>query len=221
MASTDRPEILLLCLSYQEFLDESYASLIDKLAYSTIVKRAKTAAGAIRYLSANNPKAIIITDEGITEKKNEEALRKVHSYIRNGGLTIIGLHFPTFTQMGRFDDLFGRVFDLPWRHGDYHRTTFRVNPSCALPDGVELPSMPEPYSMKALHVKNARPHEKIFVPVADAMTQSHVFPPSYVDQSQAATTGAKIGDGYLVYCGDVNPEVGSDRAILALCGLQA
>lgn len=221
MASTHRPEIFLLCLSYQDFLDESYAPLIDRLANSARVKRAKSAAGAIRYLAANNPKAIIITDEGITEKGNEKALEKLHSYIRNGGLAIIGLHFPTFTQMGRFDHLFGSVFGLPWRHGDYHRTTFQVNPSCALPAGVELSSMPEPYSMKVLHIKNARPHEKIFVPVADAMTQSYVFPPSYVDQTQAATTGAKIGDGYLVYCGDVNPEVGSDVTILALCGIQA
>lgn len=221
MASANRPDILLLCLAYKDFLDESYASLIDKLADSANVKRAKSAAGAIRYLAENSPKAIIITDEGITEKENEAALQKVHSYIRNGGLAIIGLHFPNFTQMDRFDYLFGRVFNLPWRHGDYHRTTFQVNPSCTLPNGVGLSSMPEPYSMKVLHIKNARPHEKILVPVSDAMTQSHVFPPSYVDQTQAATTGTKIGDGYLVYCGDVNAEVGSDHAILALCGLQA
>ena len=37
--------------------------------------------------------------------------------------------------------------------------------------------------MKVLHIKNARPHENIFVPVADAITQSHVFPPEYVDQA--------------------------------------
>lgn len=220
MASADRPDILLLCLAYQDFLDESYASLIDKLADSANVKRAKSAAGAIRYLASNTPKAIIITDEGIAAKENEAALQKVHSYICNGGLAIIGLHFPTFTEMGRFDYLFGRVFNLPWRHGDYHRTTFQINPTCALPDGVGISSMPEPYSMKVLHIKNARPQEKIFVPVSDAMSQSHVFPPSYVDQTQAATTVAKIGDGYLVYCGDVNAEVGSDQTILALCGLR-
>ncbi|KAF3397112.1 hypothetical protein DPV78_007844 [Talaromyces pinophilus] len=199
MASADRPEILLLCLAYQEFLDESYASLIDKLADSANVKRAKSAAGAIRYLAANNPKAIIITDEGITEKENEAALQK----------------------MGRFDYLFGRVFNLPWRHGDYHRTTFQANPSCTLPDGVGLSSMPGPYSMKVLHIKNARPQEKIFVPVSAAMTQSIALPPSHVDETQAATTGAKIEDGYLVYCGDVNPGDELDQTILALCSLRA
>ena len=73
--------------------------------------------------------------------------------------------------------------------------------------------------MKALHVKNAGQHEKIFVPLAGGTTQSQAFPPSYVDEAQAAVVGAKIGDGYLVYCGDVNGEQGSDKVILALCGL--
>ena len=73
--------------------------------------------------------------------------------------------------------------------------------------------------MKVLHVKNARPHEKIFVPVADAITQSLVFPLEYVDQAQAAVVGAKVGNGYLAYAGHVNSEEGSDNIILSLCGL--
>jgi hypothetical protein len=73
--------------------------------------------------------------------------------------------------------------------------------------------------MKVLHVKNARPEEKIFIPVPEAMTQSHVFPPSYVDQTQSAVVGAKVGDGYVAYIGDVNGDQGSNKVILSLCGL--
>jgi hypothetical protein len=51
------------------------------------------------------------------------------------------------------------------------------------------------------------------------MTQSHIFPPEYVDQAQAAVVGAKVGNGYLVYVGDVNAEEGSDNIILSLCSL--
>ncbi|MCJ1267843.1 hypothetical protein MMC22_007729 [Lobaria immixta] len=80
-------------------------------------------------------------------------------------------------------------------------------------------SFPQPYSMKVLHVKNARPHEKIFIPMANAMTQSLVFPPEHVDQTQAAVVAAKVGNGYLVYAGDVNPEKGSDKIIQSLLGL--
>ncbi len=38
------------------------------------------------------------------------------------------------------------------------------------------------------------------------MTQSHVFPSEYVNQAQAAVVGAKLGNGYMVYLGDVNAE---------------
>jgi hypothetical protein len=59
--------------------------------------------------------------------------------------------------------------------------------------------------MKALHVKNALPREKIIVPVDTS--------------SQAAVAGAKVGEGFVVYAGDVNSEESSDRVILSLCGL--
>jgi hypothetical protein len=121
--------------------------------------------------------------------------------------------------MDVFDKFFNETFGLPWQHGDYHRSDFHLNPSCSLPTGVAPNSLPAPYSMKVLHIKNARPHEKIFVPVANAMTQSHVFPPEYVDQAQGAVVGAKVGNGYLVYVRDVNAEEGSNNIILSLLGL--
>lgn len=34
-----------------------------------------------------------------------------------------------------------------------------------------------------------------------------MFPAERVDERLAAVVGAKNGDGYLIYCGDVNAEV--------------
>lgn len=218
MASISSPEILLLSLSCQSFFDESYTSLIDSLCKSAQLKRAKTASGTIRYLDANHPTHILVTDEGLTEAKHQAVLDKVVSYVRNGGVVIVGLHFPSFVNFDACNDLFTKAFGLPWKSGDYHRTDFQLNPSCSLPPGVASNSFPPPYSMKTLHVKGAQPHEKIFVPIGDAMTQSHVFSPEKVSQEQAAVVGAKVGDGYVAYVGDVNGEKGSDRVILALCG---
>lgn len=133
MATANLPDVLLLCLALQGFLDESYSSLFDKLAKSARLRRAKTADAAIRYLSANNPKVIIITDEGLTDQANAGVLEKVVGYVRDGGLAVVGLHFPTFVTMGAFDDFFGGAFGLPWKHGDYHRTDFKLNSTCALP----------------------------------------------------------------------------------------
>jgi hypothetical protein len=218
MASPAKPEILLLSLSIQSWLDESYSSLIDELSSKATLKRAKSASGAITYLSANTPRAIIATDEGLTKSSNAFVLQKVLSYVNAGGLLIIGLHFPNFTAMDVFDKFFNKL-GLPWKHGDYHRTTFRFNPACTLPSELSSTSFPGPYSMKVLHVKGARAQEKIFVPVPEATTQSMVFAPAYVDQAQAAVVGAKIGDGFVFYDGNVNPEEGQIRVILALCGL--
>ena len=219
MDSKGHPEIFLLSLAFQGFLDVTYASLIDGLAQSAKLKRAKSTTGAIRYLEANHPKAILVTDEGLTESKNKGVLAKLLAYVQKGGLVIIGLHFPNFTTQDAFDKFFQEGFGLSWQRGDYHRTTFQFNPPCSLPSGILKGSFPSTYSMKVLHVKNANQHEKIFVPVPGAMTQSFILPPSPVDETQAAVVGANIGDGFLVYCGDVNGEEGTDKVILALCGL--
>ncbi|KAI9769772.1 MAG: hypothetical protein M1840_003766 [Geoglossum simile] len=218
MDSANRPEILLLSLAFRSFFDEAHSSLIDSLYGSALVKRAKTASGAVKYFEANNPGCILVTDEGLTKTENRAVLDKVVAYVRNGGLVVVGLHFTNFTNMDAFDQFF-ETLGLPWRRGDYQRSDFRLNPSCSLPTGVASSSLPAPYSMKVLHIKNAQPHEKIFIPVADAMSQSHVFAPEYVDQAQAAVVGARIGNGYLAYVGDVNSEKGSDNIILSLCGL--
>jgi hypothetical protein len=85
MASPAKPEILLLSLSMQSWLDESYSSLIDELSSKATLKRAKSASGAITYLSANNPRAIIATDEGLTKSSNASVLQKVLSYVNAGG----------------------------------------------------------------------------------------------------------------------------------------
>src|SRR5450432_2954643 len=133
MASVERPDILLLSLAFQSFLDDTYSTLIDSLDKCAQLKRAKSPNGAIRYLQANNPKAILVTDEGLTKTKNRAVLEEVQSYLGNGGLVIFGLHFNNFTRMDVFDKFFNESLGLPWRHGDYHRATFGFNPSCSLP----------------------------------------------------------------------------------------
>lgn len=212
MASAEKPQILLLSLAYRDFLDEIYSPLFSKLSKVANIKHAKTANAALQMVAETSFKAIIITDEGLTwsKKKNQEVLAKIKAYVENGGIAIAGLLFPSFSAM---DDLvrFFAAFGLRWKHGDYHRTTFQLSPSALLPDGIEAASFPGPYSMKVLHVKNAEPQEKIFIPIEGAMTD-------YVDEAQAAVAGARIGRGYFIYCGDVNGEPGSNQVILALCG---
>jgi len=219
--TSNKPEILFLSLAFHRVRGEWYAPLIDDLDKETTSKHARNAIDAIKYLENNNPKAIIVTDEGLPKAEHKPVLDKVVSYVQNGGLVIIGFHFPSFTNFDDIDELFGKAFGLPWLSGDYTRSEIQFNPSSTAPSAI-FP-MPSPFTMKALRVRNARPEEKIFVPVPvrEEETLSTALPPAYVDQTQATVVGVKVGDGYVAYVGDVNAEKESNKIMLSLCGFRS
>ncbi|GIJ85112.1 hypothetical protein Asppvi_003968 [Aspergillus pseudoviridinutans] len=200
MSTEYRPEILLLSLDYLDFLDDTYSSLFNSLVKSALVKRVKTANAALRYLDDNNPKAIIVTDQGLTDWRHHEVLRKVQTYIRYGGLAIIGLHFPSFVTMDVFDAFFAFGFGLPWKHSDYTRKTSRSIHPASCHQGVKSSSLPaQPYT-KVLHVKGARLHERILVPVTYHETKSlsssqGIYEEESEDGILAAVAGAQLGSG--------------------------
>ena len=202
-STSDNPTILLVSLAAEGDFNQQYASLINALNDRTNLKKAKTSAGAIRFLESNAPSAIIATDQGLAQPANKLVLDKIITYVRAGGLVIIGLHFPQFTNGPTFKAFF-RNFGLPWESAGYTTNQFRFNVGCELPKNA-TPITVSPYSMKALHVRNALPREKIIVPVDKQM--------------QAAVVAAKVGEGFVVYAGDVNSGDESNRVLLSLCGL--
>ncbi|KAL4923825.1 uncharacterized protein BDV17DRAFT_230737 [Aspergillus undulatus] len=220
MAPTDKPHILLLSLSHRDSLVQTYSPLFKRLSEVAVIRHVKTAPVALQVVAETTLKAIIITDEHLTESKSESrlVLSIVKDYIQKvGGLVIAGLHFPIHTRYEDFQPFF-ESFGLPWRCGDCYRTTFQLNPSCALPEGIKPSSLPGPYSMKVLHVKDAKPQENFFVPIPGAVNESLSLASGYMNPDQAAVAGARLGRGYLIYCGDVNGEDGTTQLILALCG---
>lgn len=126
---------------------------------------------------------------------------------------LAGLHFPSFTRPLDINSFFSRGCGLPWQSGEYERTTFGVNPAsvAVLPaeknrvggggeNGTGLPH--QPYSMKALRLKNTRPEGRILVPVPGTVTQSMVFPSLSVGEGEAAVVGGCYGRGQvLLYWG--------------------
>ncbi|KAF9892330.1 hypothetical protein FE257_002107 [Aspergillus nanangensis] len=174
-------------------MDAIYPTLIKSLLEVAHITRAKSATAALRTIDETTFKAIIITDGGLAESNQEtrEVIAKIKSYIENGGLAIVGLHFAGSVDLGQFGD-FWRAFGLSWKRGSYHRSTFRLNPSGPLPESIAPSLLPEPYSMKVLHIKNAERHERLFVPTEDAVVQSLVSSPTHVDQAQTAVAGARL-----------------------------
>ncbi|KAL2827642.1 hypothetical protein BDW59DRAFT_144111 [Aspergillus cavernicola] len=137
-----------------------YSSLLNNVSKSALIKHAKTKSAATNYLENDPPpqKAIIITDEGVTQNPNTPLLRKIKTYTESGGLVIVGLHFPSYTAKNLIDNFFAD-FGLSWKAGAYQRDTFQLNPSSVLPDSVTSSTslFPGPYSMKALHIQHAQP----------------------------------------------------------------
>jgi hypothetical protein len=123
MASASLPTILLLSISDHGFLEEMYASLFEQLSQSATLKSAKTASDAIQARNEENLKAVIVTDEGLTARANKKVLDKLKIYVQNGGLAIVGQHFNSFTSGDAFDGFFA-AFGIPWKRGDYCRTSF-------------------------------------------------------------------------------------------------
>lgn len=61
----NKPQILLLCLAYQEDLDETYRLLFSRLSEVAHVKSARNPRTALREMAENTFKAIIITDAAL------------------------------------------------------------------------------------------------------------------------------------------------------------
>lgn len=225
-----KPEILFLSLAFVPIFDELYDDLITRIAEKATIKRIKTSSAAHTYLDAltltnpnegtNSPRAILLTDNALTKSQNQPILDKVLAYARAGGTVVVGFHLCSFTRMDAFDRFFNQGCGLPWKSGDYHREDFEYNSfagsGLALEGGGsgggDATPMPGPYSMKALHVKDAQGVERVFVPVGEAGTSRN---------GQAPVAGTKMGDqgGRLFYIGDVNAEITSTQVVLALCGL--
>ncbi|KAH8589357.1 hypothetical protein B0O99DRAFT_337419 [Bisporella sp. PMI_857] len=216
-----RSEFFLLSLCYKDFVDKTYSSLFQALSAAGHVTRAQTKSGALQYLNRRIPSAILATDEGLTLPENKPVLDKVIAYVKNGGLVILGLHLPNFATWKSIDKLFAD-FDIPWKTGDYASDTFELHKFCMLERGMEKKSLPAEYSMKAVHVRNARPSEKIYVRAKppDEDEDLLISLDMHVGYCQAAIVGTKVGSGFLVYHGDVNPGLEFDRVITALCGVE-
>jgi hypothetical protein len=107
--------------------------------------------------------------------------------------------------------------DLPWASGDYHRTTFALNPAMT---HFETGGMASSYSQKALHVKNVQRGDAVYLPSDESRTESAVFPSRPVgDRTQAPAAFAPVGEGKVGYVGDVNNESGTTAVVLRMCGI--
>jgi hypothetical protein len=191
--------------------------LISALRSKVRIIQALGARKALQYLADTNLKGVLVADEGIIESENSEVLSSLIGWVNGGGIAAIGSLFPSFTSPTEFDRFFEK-WGLPWKMGDYHRTTFVLNPSIPQLSNHSANLMTS-YSMKAVHLKGVKAEDILYASTEDSRVESHVFAPSPVDPSHVPVAYTRIGDGFLGYIGDVNAEEGSTSVILAMLRL--
>ncbi|KAF8643577.1 hypothetical protein AX16_008965 [Volvariella volvacea WC 439] len=213
---TDR-FILLLTLEDLRIFNDVFDDLSSTLPSKVRVETAQTSAQAMNLLSSPGLAGVVVGDAGVARRKANAVLMKLVEYAKAGGKVVFGGCFSSFAKKDEMNTVF-RKFDVSWKIGSYHRTTFVRNPqNLTVKDNR---SLDEQLSMKAVHVASIIPADALYVPTEDSYLESLVFAPEPITNlNEAPSVGRKVGDGYLGFVGDVNGETGSTKIVLAMLGL--
>jgi len=118
-----------------------------------------------------------------------------------------------------FDEFFLSTWGKEWKFGEYHRTTYSVNPQ-RHPRLHDQP-FPEKYCVKAVHIKGPPVSDMVYISTRESVIQSHVFPASPANKpDQAPVISTSFDNGFLGYIGDVNQEDESSKVIIGLCSFK-
>lgn len=163
---------------------------------------------ATRLLKDSSTKLILAVTPGLAMSKQSLPIKE---FLNSGGTLIFCGMFSS--TIGPLDaNKFFKKLGLPWKFGDYCRTTDHITPIAA-----SLGGFPESYSNKATRLENVAPSDRLYTPTADSRVQSFVFAAEPVETREAAVAFGKCGGGYVGYIGDVNDEVESALVVKRLC----
>lgn len=215
-----KPVIFLLSLSKESFWDDMYSNLVDAMAAKATIKRGTKPQSALTFLTNNRPSAVLITDPAIVSKKSSfTAINdQIVAYVRNGGTAVLATTFSSFVRSDDLTTWFRERWGLPWKSGDYQRTTVHLNPRCNVPH-LEGAGLPKTYSQKAVFLDEVAEEAAVYLPGETSRVESMVFAAEPVDRTQSPVVFARVGEGWLGYVGDVNNETESQEAVLAMCAL--
>lgn len=218
-ASTAQILYLRLGLDHQlDIFDDLYRTIRTRIDSLAPTVEAKTMKEAQSLLSTQSFKAILAVDGGIAVRRNNALQQQLATYVRSGGTLIFCCIFSSFVRSTNMLKLWEN-FELPWKRGDYHRTTFYLSQRMKNVLGSQRAAgLEREYSAKALHLENVPTDSKVYVPLEQSRLESRVWAPSPVDQSQTPAAFHKYGNGWLGYIGDVNNETGSQSLLMALLG---
>ncbi|KAM5341510.1 hypothetical protein ACJ41O_014541 [Fusarium nematophilum] len=202
-AGTDEQgsRILALCLEHEDLFDACFGSLVSQITSKAKMERATTPEAALTLLrNGSRPSVILVVDGALTRQRR--VWECVIDRLREGATVVLAGCFSNMVNEGEFNRFFARV-GLPWQRGSYHWTTVSLHRDAV--DGYLASQLPSAYSQKALFARNVEIS-------ASWYTEGGA-------SGETAVAFAKVGSGRLGYIGDVNGEEGSDKVVLAMCGL--
>ncbi|MCJ1359731.1 MAG: hypothetical protein MMC33_009733 [Icmadophila ericetorum] len=153
----------------------------------------------------------------------------VRQFARTQGGTILfcGI-FNSFVRPTDINYFFKPEWNLPWRSGDYCRTSFSLNPGFRLDDNgspafdPKAAGLDTAYSEKALHIEGMAKSSMLYVTTPDSQLESLVFAarPQH-NEKESPVVFQTYGKGRVGWIGDVNGEKGSTKVVLGICGLSS
>ncbi|KAK1141834.1 hypothetical protein N8T08_008500 [Aspergillus melleus] len=107
------PEILVISLASRH--EQRYQYLMASLWNISRVVQISVLADAAHYLVFRTPRAVIFTDEGITDPSKWTAVAGyVQTYLQQGGIVIFGVYFADFCDAYFTEQMFRNMLCLPW-----------------------------------------------------------------------------------------------------------
>lgn len=208
--------ILIISLSEGSFFEEISHRILALLKLKTTIQLAKDPESTVQLL-AQQPSAILITDEALTKNKYSRIWGAVLQCVRQGSTAVFMGQFASFVRPDDMKPFFSKA-GLSLGRGSYTRTTLMLNQAAT---GGELARvLPKSYSQKALFVDNVASSDAWYTTDDNSVVESNVFGPTPVNTGgETPVAMARVGEGRLGYVGDVNAEVETDDVILAMCGL--
>jgi hypothetical protein len=201
--------------SSSELFNNVWQGLMSKLRTSSDLnlKVVTTVAEFSDQLIKMQPLVVIYANEAVAVHPSVK--KTIKPLLEAGGVAILGGLFSSFTRSDHLDAFF-TFLDLPWRAGQYNRTTHQVTEF----GKALLPNAPAKFSMKAVQLQGVAGANKLYSPAPDAGIQSMtpwIFEP--IDPDNCPVAFKQLGQGAVVYIGDVNGETQIDQLVLTLCNL--
>ncbi|KAH8431483.1 uncharacterized protein LDX57_009146 [Aspergillus melleus] len=212
------PEILVISLASRH--EKRYQNLMASLWNISRVVQISALSDAVHYLVLNDPRAVIFTDEGITDPSKWTAVaRYFQTYLQNGGIVIFGVYFANFCDAHFTEQMFRHMLCLPWSFSGVAQLCVEINDECIWPNEVLLNKFefPEWWMAHFRYLTNVQPHERILESPLGCRGDEGEY---ISGECIAPVVGARIGDGYVAYFGGLGYNECCDRVLARLCSLE-